>query len=110
MTAPVLQEDGKNGSHRNAQDNSQNGVDDTGEADGDEHREDGCRGGEAHRALHDQRNQQVIFAPLNDVVDESHHESPEESILCDADEDRTEWILLGTRGGSRLLHHSVVRK
>ena len=61
-------------------------MDDIGEADADEHGKDDGNGGEAYSALHDEGDEHVVLAPLDDVVDACDDESPHESLLCQSDE------------------------
>ena len=51
-------------------------------ADAYHHGKDDGNGGEADSPPHNQRNEEVVFTPLNNVVDADENESPDESSLC----------------------------
>src|SRR5688572_19787096 len=61
-------------------------MDECGEADTNEHRDDDGDWGETHSALHDKWHKQVIFTPLNDVVDTCNDECPDWPFLCESNE------------------------
>src|SRR3989344_5158405 len=91
LSAPVpviLYEDAEDGGNGNSEEDSKNRMNRFREADSDKHCEDDGDGRKPDRSSHDQRNKEIILAPLNAIVHHAHDECGEEPELRQCDEDR----------------------
>lgn len=84
---PVLDEKRNDGCSGNCKEKAENGVKEVREAYTDEHGSDDGDGREAHCSFHDERNEEIVLAPLDDVVDTHKNDSPEEAFLGESNQD-----------------------
>lgn len=67
--SPVFEEESDHGGQGNSEDDTENWMYDSGEADAKEHCKDDGNGRQTYCPFHNERDEEVILAPLDDVVD-----------------------------------------